>query len=83
MNRAYLFGKIISKSKLKYIISPKLQVYISIVIETISGEKFKCIVNENILSNTVNISLMEYVYVIAECSVNNDELYLICKEIYS
>ena len=49
MNRIYLFGKIIGKSKLKYVIFPKLKVYIELVVQVASGYKYNCIVYEEVL----------------------------------
>lgn len=64
MNKIYLFGKIVSKSKLKYDISPKLKIYLEIVIETISGEQFNCVVLEDNSEKLQKLGDLSYVYII-------------------
>ena len=64
MNKIYLFGNVISKSKLKYDIEQKLKLYVELVIETISGDRFKCIVNEEMLDKVNALDEFTYVYVV-------------------
>ncbi len=71
MNRVYLFGKIVFKSKLKYIVSPKLQVFLEIVIETISKEKFKCIAYETLCNDLANIEENTYIVIMGNVQVSN------------
>ncbi len=72
MNKVYLFGKVVYKSKLKYIISPKLKVYIELVIETPSGDKFNFIANEEQCNNLVKISMNQTIFIIGNIEWNNE-----------
>ncbi|MBQ8044240.1 MAG: hypothetical protein IJ272_08895 [Clostridia bacterium] len=63
MNRIYLFGRVVFKSKLKYIIAPKLKVYIEVTIETISRDKFNVIFYEDKCDWIKNVRLKSYIFV--------------------
>ena len=82
MNKIYLFGKIISKSKLKYVIVPNLRIFIEILIETISGDIFTCVMDETILDEVRNIKLQDYVYITGMCKIETGMAFVIVKEIY-
>ena len=71
MNKVYLFGKVILKSKLKYIIEPKLKLYMELIIETISGDRFNCIVNEEMLDKVNALDEFTYVYVVGYGKMEN------------
>ena len=82
MNKIYLFGKIISKSKLKYIIEPKLKLYLELIIQTVSGNIFKCIVNEEFLDVSINIKEKDYVYIRGCGCIENNLLNVIITQLY-
>ena len=82
MNRVYLFGKLVYKSKLKYNILTKLNIYTELVIETSSGDMFQCIIDENNLDKVKRLNTTNFVYIIGSGFVVNDLFYVIVKNIW-
>ena len=86
MNRVYLFGKIVYKSKLKYVLVPKVKVYIELIIQVSSGDKFNCIVNEDVLEKIKDriskANETSYVYIIGKGMLENNMVYIVVKDIY-
>ncbi len=64
MNKVYLFGKVVYKSKLKYSISPRLKVYVELVIECISGDKFNCVAKEEQCNNVAKININQNIFIV-------------------
>ena len=82
MNKIYLFGKIIFKSKLKYIISPKLKLYLEVIVETISGDNFNCIVYENECELIKNIKLGDYIFIEGIGVINGNGFNIYINKLY-
>lgn len=86
MNKVYVFGKIVYKSKLKYIISPKLKVYMELIIQEASEYEFSCVVNEDVLKKIKDgirkVDEATYVYIMGEARLENNMLYIIVKDVY-
>lgn len=74
MNKIYLFGKVIFKSKLKYIIEPKLKLYMEFTIQTISGDKFNCIACEEMCNILRNVATGNYIYIEGFAKFENNSL---------
>jgi len=83
MNRIYLFGRVIYKSKLKYAITPKLRLYVEITIETVLGERFNCTIYEDVLDRVERLDGLNYVYIVGGGTLEKDMLYVVVKEIYN
>ena len=83
MNRIYLFGKIIYISKLKYIVKPKLKVYIEMVVETDSRDKFNCVVYEKNLEKLHGLYSLTCIYIVGSAILKNQLLKVIVNEIYA
>lgn len=83
MNRIYLFGRVMYKSKLKYAITPKLRLYVEITIETILGERFNCTVYEDVMERIERLDDLNYVYIVGSGTLEEDMLCIVVRDIYS
>jgi len=80
MKDLYLINLII------YVIVPKVKVYIELIIQVSSGDKFNCIVNEDVLEKIKDkirkVNETSYVYIIGKAMLENNMIYIVVKDIY-
>jgi len=80
MKGLYLINLII------YVIVPKVKVYIELIIQVSSGDKFNCIVNEDVLEKIKDkirkVNETSYVYIIGKAMLENNMIYIVVKDIY-
>lgn len=82
MNKIYLFGKVVYKSKLRYKVLPKLKLYIELEIITAEGSRFCCVVKERLLDSIYDLKRGDYVYINGVGTITNNLLQVLVKEIY-
>ena len=82
MNKIYLFGKVVYISKLKYIIKPKLKLYLELTIKTIDGNIFNIFAKEELLDKIRLISKGDYVYINGYGRMCKEELNIYINELY-
>ena len=67
-------------------IVPKVKVYIELIIQVSSGDKFNCIVNEDVLEKIKDkirkVNETSYVYIIGKAMLENNMIYIVVKDIY-
>jgi len=68
------------------VIVPKVKVYIELIIQVSSGDKFNCIVNEDVLEKIKDkirkVNETSYVYIIGKAMLENNMIYIVVKDIY-
>ena len=82
MNRIYLFGKVIFKSKLKYVIQLKLKIYIMLVIQTIDNNEICCIVPEKLCDNIKGVSVNTHIYILGRGLYIDNKFFVWVEETY-
>ena len=82
MNKVYLFGKILAKSKLKYIIQPKLKIYIMLVVQTIDNNEICCIVPENLCDNLKHTNINKHIYILGRGIYIDNKFSVLVEEMY-
>lgn len=82
MNRIYLYGKVVFKSRLKYIIETKLKIYVEVIVKTSENNSFICVVNESNLDKLRCLNSNDYVYIDGYGIVSNKILTVVVNEIY-
>ena len=74
--------KVVLKSRLKYIISPKLKVYPEIVVKTISGVESNCMLYDEMCDLIRNVKLGKYKFREGYCEVVNNTLKVYTNKVY-
>lgn len=82
MNKIYLLGKVVFKSKLKYIIQPKLKLYIELIIQTLDNNEICCIVPENLCHNLKHVSVNKHIYILGRGLYIDNKFSVLVEEIY-